>query len=104
MTATDVLTEMVQRIVERFHPLRVVLFGSRARGDARPDSDYDLLVVMPDGTDRRAATVAMLGALNGVPAFVDVVVTTPESLAKVSGLRASVLIPATREGITIYES
>ncbi len=103
MTATDVLTEMVQRIVERFHPLGVVLFGSRARGDARPDSDYDLLVVMPDGTDRRVATVAMLGALNGVPAFVDVVVTTPASLAKVPGLRASVLIPATREGITVYE-
>jgi predicted nucleotidyltransferase len=44
---------IVRRIVEAVHPLRIILFGSRARGDARPDSDLDLLVVMPEGTHRR---------------------------------------------------
>jgi len=37
---------MTERIVQRFHPVRVILFGSHARGDARPDSDVDLLVML----------------------------------------------------------
>jgi uncharacterized protein len=41
------IEQMVRRIVEQFHPERVILFGSHARGDAGPDSDVDLLVVMP---------------------------------------------------------
>jgi predicted nucleotidyltransferase len=39
---------MVRRIVDAYHPLRIYLFGSKARGDAGPDSDYDLLVVVAD--------------------------------------------------------
>ncbi len=41
---------LVRHVVEVMHPLEVWLFGSRAEGRARPTSDYDLLVVMPDGT------------------------------------------------------
>ncbi|MEK9163875.1 MAG: nucleotidyltransferase domain-containing protein, partial [Chloroflexota bacterium] len=39
---------MVKRIVTQFDPVRIILFGSRARGAARPDSDVDLLVILPD--------------------------------------------------------
>lgn len=49
---TEHFEEMVARLVEKFHPTRVWLFGSRARGDARPDSDYDFFVESqerPDG-------------------------------------------------------
>lgn len=47
--ATDpVLGEIVRRLVEAFRPDRIYLFGSRARGDAGADSDYDLLLVLPD--------------------------------------------------------
>lgn len=42
------LGEMVRRLVEAYEPDRVYLFGSRARGDSGPDSDYDVLVVVPD--------------------------------------------------------
>ena len=57
--ATDdpLVRAVVEQVVAEAAPLRVVLFGSRATGTARPDSDIDLLVVMPDGTDRRAATI-----------------------------------------------
>jgi uncharacterized protein len=41
---------LLARIEETYRPLQVWLFGSRARGDARPDSDWDLLVVVPDDT------------------------------------------------------
>ncbi len=45
MSTQDTIQHMVDRIVQRFHPVRVILFGSHARGTARPDSDVDLLVV-----------------------------------------------------------
>src|ERR1039458_4120791 len=43
-----VLPEVVRRLAEVYHPLRIYLFGSAARGDAGPDSDYDLMVILPD--------------------------------------------------------
>jgi len=42
-----VLSEIVRRLSEVYHPLRIYLFGSAARGDAGPDSDYDLMVILP---------------------------------------------------------
>ena len=42
------LREIVRRIADAYHPLRIYLFGSKARGTAGPDSDYDLLIVMRD--------------------------------------------------------
>lgn len=49
----QLIEELVRRIVEFVHPLRIILFGSAARGEMGPDSDFDVLVVMPDGTHRR---------------------------------------------------
>ena len=53
MTAETIISTMVDRIVGRFQPARVVLFGSYARGTAIESSDVDLLVVMRNGTDKR---------------------------------------------------
>lgn len=74
-TTPDVLTEMTRRIVDGFGPLRIILFGLRARGDAQWDSDFDFLVVMPDGTDRRQTAIAIRRALADTMAPKDVVVT-----------------------------
>jgi len=46
------LEEITRRILAAGNPQRIMLFGSRARGDARPDSDYDLLVIEPSGRPR----------------------------------------------------
>ena len=49
----DAIAEMVRRIVAQFNPDKIILFGSHARGEAGPDSDVDLLVVMqPHGSKR----------------------------------------------------
>ncbi len=53
MSKAEIIELTVQEIVTRFHPERIILFGSQVREDARPDSDVDLLVVMPDDTIRR---------------------------------------------------
>jgi predicted nucleotidyltransferase len=94
---------MIERIVRRFDPLRIILFGSWARGDARPDSDVDLLVVLPQVNDKRWTTVEILRALNGMPVSKDVVVTTPEEIAVRGNVVGLVLHPALREGKVIYE-
>lgn len=69
------LDHIVERVIETADPLRVVLFGSWARGEASSESDIDLMVLVPDGT-RRLDVLKKLYAL-GIPR-VDFVVTTPE--------------------------
>jgi predicted nucleotidyltransferase len=49
----EIVSEMVRRIVETAHPLRIILFGSAARGEMDENSDLDVLVIMPDGVHRR---------------------------------------------------
>ena len=46
------IEELVRRIVDAVHPLRIILFGSAARGEVGPHSDIDVMVIMPEGTDR----------------------------------------------------
>ena len=57
MTAPLVPPELLDRVVAYFHPRKIILFGSRARGEAGPDSDFDLLVVVDDDTPREKVTL-----------------------------------------------
>ena len=62
-----IIEEMVRRIVERFHPERIILFGSHATGRAGPESDVDLLVVMRGVEGRRRLPATAIGvALMGI--------------------------------------
>ena len=73
-----IIQEMVRRIVKTVNPLQIILFGSHARGTAGPDSDVDLLVVMPVSGSKRKKEVELHRALAGVGLPKDVIVTTPE--------------------------
>jgi predicted nucleotidyltransferase len=53
MSSPEVPAELLKSVVDYFNPRKVILFGSRARGDARPDSDHDLLVVIDDDSRAR---------------------------------------------------
>lgn len=103
MTHDAAIETMLNRIVERFRPLRVILFGSHARGTATAESDVDLLVVLPDVSDKRRTTVEIRRALGDLPVSKDIVVTTPEEIARRGDLVGSVLRPALREGKVLYE-
>ena len=98
-----IVATMVERIADRFDPERILLFGSRSRGDARDWSDVDLLVVMPDGTDRREAAVEMAVAVGDLPIAKDIIVTTPSHIAQRGHVIGTVLRPALREGTVLYE-
>jgi len=104
MTTAEWIPVMVERIVERFHPLQVILFGSHARGDAKPDSDIDLLVVFPTIANKYDAAVDVRGVLDDLPVPKDVVVTTPEEIARRGNMPGGVLRPALREGRLMYEA
>jgi predicted nucleotidyltransferase len=52
VTRDDTVSEVVRRLVEHYRPERIYLIGSSARGDARPDSDLDFLVVLPEDAPR----------------------------------------------------
>ncbi len=99
------IEEAIERIVVGFDPLRILLFGSLARGESGPNSDVDLLVVVPDGSfsDKHEVTVEILRTLKDMPFPKDVVVTTPEEIDRRGDLVGTVLRPALREGKVLYE-
>jgi predicted nucleotidyltransferase len=76
------LDTLVKRIVDAVHPLRIIMFGSAARGEMTPDSDVDLLVVMPEGTHRRHTAMFLHTQFFDIPLAVDVIVATPSDLER----------------------
>src|SRR4030042_941696 len=97
------IEELVSRIVERFRPEKIILFGSHARGTAGQDSDADILVVMPvKGSKRKKATEIDV-ALVGLDLPVDVIVVTPEELERNKNQIGTIIYPALKEGKVLYE-
>jgi predicted nucleotidyltransferase len=97
------LPEAIGRLVQQFDPLRIVLFGSHARNEARPDSDVDLLVIVPHLENKRETAIRMLASLRGLRAPIEVIPTDPEEIARRGNLPGDVLRSALREGRTVYE-
>ncbi|OGA43318.1 MAG: hypothetical protein A3G24_09275 [Betaproteobacteria bacterium RIFCSPLOWO2_12_FULL_62_13] len=96
------ISRMVRRIIERFDPERVILFGSHARGEAGPDSDVDLLIVMPVEGSRREKAIEIGVALHDIPVPKDIVVTTPEDFKWRKEIPGTIERPAAREGKVLY--
>jgi len=82
VTYSEAIGNLVKRIVDEVHPLRIVVFGSAARGEMAQDSDIDLLVVVPEGTHRRRTAQQLYRKIRGVGVPFDVVVATPNDLEK----------------------
>jgi len=97
-----IIAQMVLRIVERFDPERIILFGSAGRGEAGPDSDVDLLVVMPIQGSRREKAVEIGVAVNDNPVPKDIFVTTPEDFKWRKNIVGTIERPAAREGRLVY--
>jgi len=97
------LQQAVQRIAERFHPEKIILFGSLTRGHGGPDSDADLLVVMPVNGSKRQQAVQIDMALEGIPIPIDLIVVTPDEVEKYRETIGTVIREAICEGRVLYE-
>jgi predicted nucleotidyltransferase len=100
----EILHYLTRLLVERFGARRVVLFGSRARGDARPDSDFDIFVEMESGDrppERNARVLAEIGLR---PWSLDLVVYTPDEVARVRPIPGTLLSMIESEGRVLHEA
>jgi len=97
-----VIESLVQKIVEAVHPLKIILFGSYAQDKANPESDIDVLVVMPEGVHCRRTAQQLYRQIKGVGVPFDILVTTPGALEKHKDNIGLIYRTVLKEGREIY--
>ncbi|MGO8815461.1 MAG: nucleotidyltransferase domain-containing protein [Terriglobia bacterium] len=100
----DLIRDVIRRIVQAVQPDKIILFGSRARGNARPDSDIDLLVIQDSKVPGYRRDAALYLALAGLNAPVDLITYTPEEVRDWSAAPQAFITTAIREGKVVYEN
>jgi predicted nucleotidyltransferase len=102
-TSEDVLPEIVRRLVDEFDPEEIILFGSRAWGQPRPDSDYDLFVIVSESEEHPLErAVRAHGCLSGLGISKDVIVGTRERFDRFSRVPASLEAKIRNRGVVLY--
>ncbi len=99
-----VIDDLVRRIVEIVSPLRIILFGSAARGEMGPHSDLDVLVVMPNGTHRRETAQEIYLRLGGLRYPKDIIVVTEGDVIQYRSNPYLIIKNALDEGKEIYDA
>jgi uncharacterized protein len=96
--------DLLRRVVAYFNPRRVILFGSAARGQAGPDSDLDLLVIVDDDTPPEKVTVrAGYESRQGYREPVDVFPCRESTYQRKRWVVGTLPHAAARDGVVIYE-
>ncbi len=101
----EALSEVVNRLVKAFDPASIWLFGSRAEGRSRPDSDFDLLLVAKSeggfGSEDYERVVA---PLIGLGVGCDVVPCSAEDFDEAAGIKTSLIAQILRKGRSLYDA
>ena len=97
------LQEMIRRILAAGNPQKIILFGSCACGDARPDSDYDLLLIEPSDLPRYKRAARYRRGLVGVAPAKSILVWTPEEVAEWRDVPNVFITSIVREGLVLHE-
>jgi predicted nucleotidyltransferase len=103
MTHAALLEQVTRTIVERFHPKRIVLFGSHARGGAGSDSDLDVFIEMQTSRRPPERAIEVSAAFGLRPWPLDVIVYTPEEVQRLRGVSGTLLSVIEKEGKVLYE-
>ena len=103
MVSQTILNSVCDKLIEGFHPERIILFGSQARQQADTRSDIDLLVICPFNGSRRELMLKMDRSLKGMDIGRDILVMRPEEFERDKDIPGTIARPAHREGIVLYE-
>ncbi len=104
MISDETLNEIRRRLVDGFHPEKIILFGSQARGTADEHSDVDILVICPITSNRRELTLAMDRSLWGLRLARDIIVLSPEEFERDRHIPGTIARPTWLEGKVLYEN
>jgi predicted nucleotidyltransferase len=105
VVADEVIEDAGRRLAEAAgSPVRVILFGSHARGDAGPGSDLDFVVIEPHVASRHAEMVRLRRALRGLRMPIDVLVYSDEQVQEWSSVPGTVLHAALNEGRVLVDT
>lgn len=99
-----ILADIIGRIVRAARPEKIVLFGSAARGEMGPDSDYDLLVIMVGKFNYWRLMDKIQDHLRGKGAPVDIVLVSAADAERYKDTHCLVICPALKEGKVVYDS
>lgn len=104
MLTEEAIQDAVRRVVAAAHsPVKVIVFGSYARGDATDASDLDLMVIERDVRDAGEEMIRLNDAVAGLDLGVDILVYSEEEFEKRRGWRSTPVYWAAREGKVLYE-
>ena|SRR5713101_2519383 len=101
---SKVLAELVRRTVDAVRPLRIVLFGSAARGEMGPNSDLDVLVIMPNGSNCRAAAQTLYHHLGALGCAKDILVFQQCDIEQYGDNPSLIIHTALTEGKELYHA
>ncbi len=94
----------IERIVRAVNPTRIIAFGSRARGQHQPDSDLDLLVILPRGAGEAGVAGNLYEAVGALGFSKDILISEEERFERSRSSLNSVQAEAAREGVSLYEN
>ncbi|MFN7037338.1 MAG: nucleotidyltransferase domain-containing protein [Bellilinea sp.] len=100
----EAIQDIVRQIVEKFHPQKIILFGSYARGNPRPESDLDILVVMDTPLSENRQALLIDQALKRDLFGLDLIVRTPKKMEERIALGDSFLKEVVQQGKVLYEA
>ncbi len=100
--STEILTEIVERLVALASPVKIILFGSNARGEARPNSDLDLLVVEKEVTEQYDEALRLDRALGDFRLPIDLIVISEAQFNRYGRVPGTVYYRSLQEGRVLY--
>jgi len=104
MITQEQINEVVEVIVKRFKPKKIILFGSYANGTPTEGSDLDLLIIKDSDVPSRLQNRAVRKMLYGLRVPVDVIVKTTKEFETYKDIIGTIMYPANKFGRVVYES